>query len=663
MENKGFSRRSFLKLVAGSTAAAFMASAEPFSVAAQEMTYKEAPMLAELVAAGDLPPVAERLPRNPRVITPYDQVGEYGGTWRRAFKGLSDRWGPTKLQEEMVLEWDAFDPNELKLVPNFISEWSQNDDASEYVFTLREGIKWSDGVPFTTEDVAFAYELLVAQLINQPGHFVVAGELCEEEIVDDLTWKIKFAGPNPLLPITLARTSEGGTIGGPTFAFPKHYLEKYWGDGPNADQAAIDEMLAANGMSDWSELWWEGGVGDGRGPACFWFRNPHLPVINAWRSLNTPLDDPHVMERNPYYHAVDTEGNQLPYIDRIQHSLFESDETLSLWIAQGLIDMQTRHLGFQDFTFFKENEAAGDYHVVLWKAGWTHAFHPNVSIPDADLAALFDTAEFREALSIAINRQEMNDLLYEGQLEPRQASPVSGALEYDPDFESRWTEYDPDRANQLLDSIGMAERDGNGFRKYPNGNSLSFTISWTDAGFVGSQDEVQLVQDYWRAIGLNVNQEKLERSLYEQRNQEGTVEVGVWNDDRSVVVKADPTRYLGLVGDGPWAISYARWVSVNVYGETQVGTLTEPPADHPIRRIFELWNQTKQEPDEAKRNAFFKELLDIHKEHPYMIGTVGEDPVPVIVKNNFFNVGVGFAYDDALRSQGISVPAQLYMRT
>jgi peptide/nickel transport system substrate-binding protein len=121
MENKGFSRRTFLKLAAGSTAAAFVASIEPLKAAAQEMTYHEAPMLADLVAAGTLPPVEERLPKNPRVITPYSEVGEYGGTWRRAFKGLSDRWGPTKLQEEMLLEWDAFDPAELKLVPNFIS--------------------------------------------------------------------------------------------------------------------------------------------------------------------------------------------------------------------------------------------------------------------------------------------------------------------------------------------------------------------------------------------------------------------------------------------------------------------------------------------------------------------------------------------------------------
>jgi peptide/nickel transport system substrate-binding protein len=445
--------------------------------------------------------------------------------------------------------------------------------------------------------VQFAYDLMTADppVMNPPGHLVAGGELCGLEIVDELTYKITFVVPNPLVTITFPRTSGGGMMGGPTLGAPKHYLEQFLGDSPNADQEAINAMLEANGLTDWTELWYEGGPGDVQGWVPFWFKNPDMPTLCAWRSLNTPLDDPHVMERNPYYHAVDTEGNQLPYIDRVQHSLFENTETLNLWVAQGLIDMQTRHLSAADFTFFKENEEAGDYHVVLWKAAWTHAFHPNISNPNEQLAALFDTAEFREALSIAINRQEMNSLIYNDLLEPRQASPVSGALEYDAEFESRWTEYDPDRANELLDSIGMTEREGNGWRKYPSGDNLSITITWAETGFAGAADEVQLVVDYWRAIGLNVNQELVERTLYEQRCQEGTIEIGVWSDDRSAVVKADPSRMLGTTDDGPWAPNYARWLAVNLYGETHVGTQTEPPEGHPIRRIWELWDQTKQE--------------------------------------------------------------------
>ncbi|MBZ0301062.1 MAG: ABC transporter substrate-binding protein, partial [Anaerolineae bacterium] len=435
--DKKLSRRDFLRLSAASTAGALAVSALPAMAApAKQMEFHEAPMLADLVASGDLPPVADRIPTNPRVITPYNEVGEYGGTWRRAFKGLSDRWGPTKCNEEMAIEWDAPDPDTLNLAANYISEWTQNADASSFTFTLRDGLKWSDGEPYTTADVQFWFDLVAAKLRNPPGQLVVNGEFGKLEVVDALTWTVTFAGPNPMLPIFIAKSTLG-MDGGPTMAAPKHYLEKYWGDQDTADQDAISAMLEANGLNDWTELWYSSSPGDSQGPVDFWFRNPELPIINAWRSANSPLEDPHIMERNPYYHAVDTEGNQLPYIDNIKHALFESAETLNLWIAQGLIDMQNRHVSPANFTFFKENEEAGDYKVVLWKAASTHSFFPNVSHPDPVLAGLFDTAEFREALSISINREEMNNLIYDGLLEPRQASPVSGSPEFDPDFETR----------------------------------------------------------------------------------------------------------------------------------------------------------------------------------------------------------------------------------
>lgn len=663
------SRRNFLKAMAGGAAAAIATNIVPLrSVArAQDSMYNEAPMLADLVASGDLPPVAERLPSNPRVITPLSEVGEYGGTWRRAFKGLSDRWGPVKLNEEMVIEWDAPDANTTGIIANYISEWSQNEDATAYTFTLRDGLKWSDGVPFTTADVQFWYEKIFLRedaLMGTYGDLRSGADSAPMglEIVDDLTWTITFSEPKPLLPLRLANSTNGVT-GGPAMAAPKHYLEKFLGDQDTADQAMIDAMLEANGLTTWQELWYESAPGDGRGVANFWFRNPDIPVINAWKSLNSPLEDPHIMVRNPYYHAVDTAGNQLPYIDRISHALFEDNQTLNLWIAQGLIDMQNRHLATADYTFFKENEEAGGYKLITWKAASTHAFHPNISHPDPAKAALFDTPEFREALSIAINRQEINDLLYNGLLEPRQASPVSGSPEYDAEFESRWTEYDPDRANALLDGLGFTERDSEGFRKDANGNTISFTISFSNSGFDGGPDETQLVVDYWRAIGLKVNQELIERSLYETRNQTGDIEVGCWFVDRSSVVTANPVRYTGDVADGPWAINYTRWLNANVYGQPGVvGGQIEPPEGHPIIRIKELWTLIQKEPVEANRVAMMQELLGYHKEHPYMIGTVGEDPQPVVVKNNFFNVGADFISDDTLRNVGLLNPAQFFMR-
>ncbi len=670
MIDKKLSRRDLLKAMAGGAAATLAARVVPIvgaAPAAQGMSYSEAPMLADLVAAGSLPAVDQRIPTNPRVVTPFSEVGEYGGTWRRAFKGLSDRWGPVKLSEEGAIQWDAPDAETTTLAANYISEWSQNDDATQYTFTLRDGLKWSDGEPFTTEDVQFYYDkIFIPQLFTRPGALNVGvGEndagIMQLEVKDALTWTITFSVSNPLLPIRMG-TDTSGMVGGPSMAAPKHYLEKFLGDADSADQAMIDAAMAASGVSTWQELWYEAGPGDGRGPISFWYRNPDLPIINPWRAKNSPLDDPQIMERNPYYHAVDTEGNQLPYIDKIQHSLFADNQTLNLWIAQGLIDMQNRHLSVADYTFFKENEEAGGYKVITWKAASTNTFYPNISHPDPKVRELMDTADFRHALSLAINRAELAELVYSGLLTPRQTSPVTGSPQYNDRLANMWVEYDPDQANALLDGLGFTERDGEGYR-LRDGERLGFTITYTEALSM-NPDEVNVVAGYWEAIGIKVSQEVVERSLLEERNRAGDIQMGFWLCDRSSVVMADPRRYTGVLDDGPWAANYAIWLADVFYGDgtTTRGAAMEPPPDHPIRKIAELWNQIQSEPDSDTRDQLMQQLLDIHADHPYMIGTVGEDAAPVVVKNNFFNVGSGFINDDTLRNIGIARPKQFFIR-
>jgi peptide/nickel transport system substrate-binding protein len=464
---------------------------------------------------------------------------------------------------------------------------------------------------------------------------------------------MRFAIPNPLLPVFIAK-STGGSQAGPSMAAPEHFMSKYLVDG--GDEAAIAEAQETYGLATPQELINTGGTsGDLQGPMAMWFWGQR-PVINAWRAINAPTEDPHIMERNPFYHAVDTEGNQLPYIDRIQHSLFDDNAVFDLWIAQGLIDLQNRHVAAANFTFYKENEEAGNYTVKLWRAASTNAVYPNINNPNPALAALFDTAEFREALSISINREELNELVYNGLYEPRQASPVTGSPNYDPEFETRWAEYDPDRANELLDGLGLT-MGADGFRTFADGSPLSFRILHRELTGSPGADEIQLIEDYWKAIGLNVSQDVVERALYEERMKTGEVDIGSWGADRNSVVMADPGRYLGYTDDGPWAPNFGHW-----YNNTPNSTQTEPPEDHEIRQIWSLWDQAKAEPDEAKRNALFKQLLDIHKSHPYMIGTVGEAPSLFIVSNNLGNMADGLISDDTLRDYGLAIPAQFYFK-
>lgn len=654
MENRGVSRRQFLQMVASSAAAAVAVSISPLALAAQDSAFKEAPMLAELVAKGELPPVAERIPADPRVVTPLEEVGKYGGTLRRAFKGISDRWGPTKLNEEMAIEWDIPNTETVNVIANYISGWTQNDDATVFTFTLRDGLKWSDGHPFTTDDVKFWYdEYYIGGLQAKDTPITIGGVPMVIDIVDKLTYKATFPKPNPLLPFAIAKLTEG-MWGGPTMAMPSHYLSQYI---PHLtkDQSLIDKAIKDNGVDTWQQLH---GAGDlfTQGPVAGWWTNPDLPVMNAWKSVNKPTEDPWLATRNPYYHAVDPAGNQLPYLDGWTHALFDDNSVFDLWIAQGLIDAQIRHVTTANFTFYKENEAKGDYKVLKWRNASTNAFFPNISHKDPGLRALFDDARFRQALSIAINRDEINELVYNGLYTPRQASPVTGSPNFDPDFATKWTEFDPDKANQLLDEMGLTEKGDDGFRKRLDGSPLVITILFQN-GFASIGDEVTLVQNYWKAIGLNVNQELVERSLYQERVDNGDVDIGVWTADRNIIVMADTTRYTGLQSDGPWAPLYGAW-----WGK-QPRASEEPPADHPIREIWRLWESAQSEADEAKRNEVFKQMLDIHKEHPYMIGTVGESPQLFIKKNNVGNIQEGHVWDDTLRSPGGVNPVTWYFKS
>ena len=650
--NRQMDRRDFLKVAAASAAGAIGATALPAMAApARQMSFAEAPTLAEQVAAGSLPPVGERIPLDPRVLTPHEDIGQYGGTWRRGFKGISDRWGNVKLIEEMAIEWDAPDTETINLAPNYIAGWTQNDDATEYTFTIREGLRWSDGSLFTTEAVQFWYdEMYLGELANPQLQLTPGGVLMELEVVDELTWTVRFAQPVPLLPINIAKNTMGPP-GGPTMAAPGHYLREYMPQ-YTSDQGQIDAALEASGAETWIQLFGDGG--NLQGPIAFFFRNPDLPVLGAWRSANLATDDPYVMERNPYYHQVDPEGNQLPYIDSVENALFADNAVFDLWIAQGLIDFQMRHVGAAGYTYYKENEEVGNYRVLRWRAASTNGYHPNINHPDPQMRALFDDARFREAMSIAINRDEINELVYDGLSKPRQASPVNGSPSYDPEFESRWAEYDPEGAVALLDEMGLAS-DSEGFRLRPdNGERISISILHRAQTGTPAADEASLVQDYWRAIGLDVSQDVVERSLYEERVRNGEVDVGVWGVDRSSIVIADPGRMLGTIDDGPWAPLFGHWY----LGEATTRKKEEPPEDHPIREIWRLWDMTRVEPDEERRSALFQQIMDIHKAHPYMIGTVGEGTTVVIVSNNMYNVPDGFINDDTLRSPGYAQLAQ-----
>ena len=520
--------------------------------------------------------------------------------------------------EEAIIQWDWSEKGEIKVAANLCEKWEQNATAREYTFYLRKGLKWSDGEEFNTDDVKFWYEVifLYADIWPSPdnNYLDANGKLLTIQIIDKYTFKVTYGTTKALLPISIPKFTMG-LPGGPSFAAPEHYMKKFHPKYIKPEE--MDKIVKDQKASSWDQLW-NDAKGDLQGTMAFWFKNADRPTLSAWKTKISPMTNQTsiLFDRNPFYFKVDAAGNQLPYLDEIAHQLYDNAEVFNLWLISGKIDCQWRGGDAGNFTLYKENEKKGDYRVVRWRSATTSGFMPNINCPDEVLAKLFDTPKFRQALSISINRKEINDLIYNGLYAPRQASPVKGSPQYDADFEKKWAEYDVATANKLLDELGLAKQ-ADGSRKRPDGKTLEVLIKTADA--VGSLrlDECMQVAKYWTAVGVKATVKQMERSLYEEQTRNGDVEIGRWDVDRSAVVMADPGRYIGTMTDGPYSPLYANFYSKSPYKKL------EPPADHPIK-MWDLWDKCQVEPDEAKRNALFKQLIDIQKAAPYQIGTVGE---------------------------------------
>ncbi len=613
-------------------------------VGAQDGSYNEAPMLAEMVADGTLPPVEERLPENPRVLDVVN-VGDYGGTWRRGYRGVSDRWGVAKLTEEFMIEW-AFEPQtgEVTLVPNVAQGWEANEDATEYTFYLRPGMKWSDGEAFNTDDVRFFYEAVALNPNLQP--FAGIEPDYTIEILDEYSFKVIYTEPQPLLPLQLA-SGHGDAIStarsGTTFALPEHYLSQFHPDYASAEelQAAIDEY----GVDSWELLW------GGEGVVESYYLNPDIPVLSAWKTVTPPPAVRFVMERNPYYFQIDQAGNQLPYIDTVVHDLFESRDVFDLRVVSGEIDMQNRFVGGGDYSLYKTNEDVGGYDVLVWTSASTHALVPNYTTENETLRGLFNDIRFRHALSVAIDRELINELVYLGLRTPLQVGPLSTSPYAYPELTTKWTEYDPDTANALLDEMGLTERNGDGIRLNADGDPIQIEVLYSDDTL---NEEIELIRQNFADIGIELQPRLVERSLKDTRLLAGDFEMQLRPYDRQFILDADPTYYTSAITDGHFSADWFNYrISNGADGQA-------PPDGHPLWDVWALVDEISVTSNDAARMELWRQVLQIHADNLFTIGTVGEQPNLTVVRHGFCNVPEAMVSDDPLRNVGLAQPAQFF---
>ncbi len=594
----------------------------PTEPSAPVTRYREAPQLAELVAQGTLPPVDERLPENPSVYPVLEMIGNYGGTLRRGFSGVSDRWGPTKVRDCSLVHYN-FD---LTLRPDICEAWEQNEDASAFTIHLRKGMKWSDGEPFDSSAISWWYDNQVKneELTKSPPRRYRTGDpgtLMELDILDDYNVIMTFADPYPMFMYFQNRSQP---------FVPGHHMRKYHIDLCD-DKDALLKEVEEKGFNSWDEYY---------NDRNYWYANLERPDVTPWIA-KTPLSgELFVMERNPYYCAVDAEGQQLPYVDRVNHRLFETGEVLNMWIVNGEIDWQSRHVDIGNYTLFKENEESGDFRLLLWKQDEGDVLSPNHNCKDPRIAEFFQNRDVRIGLNLSVDRDTVNELARDGLGMGRQCSPPRMSPQYSEEAEKAYAWYSPDEANEYLDKAGYAERDADGFRLWNDGSGdrIFFVIEGTAPTGDASSDAVQLVVKYFGDVGVNCTWRSEERSLYEEHWGANETEAAWWSGGQEHLAFLSHSQYyLGEMVDRPWAGGWGLWY--RDHGDPN----GEPPPDgHFLWDMWAIWEEAKVEPDADRRNELYGDIVKIWSREVPAVGVVGELPAAMIAKNGLRNFAEGY---------------------
>ncbi len=623
------SHKRFLVILAAVFAAVLLSG---IVVSAQDMQYKEAPELDALVASGELPPVEERLPANPRVVEPVDSVGVYGGIWHRAWRGVSDFHAFGRIIYDPVLRWPRDPSGDIQ--PGLADTWTFSDDGKALTLHFREGLKWSDGVPFTVDDVMFWWDAIetdpnVTAAIH--SEWMVGGEPMTLEKIDDNTITLHFAAPNGLAEtVGLAFHGNNWPLGFERFGFyaPKHYLEQF--HPAYSDTGSYD--LFEEKASDY---------------------NVDKPMMTAWKITQyEPGTTLMVAERNPYYWAVDPEGNQLPYIDKIYFHFVEDTAGVNAMGIAGDLSMQARAIDLAQYPVYQDNAEAGNYHMLMWPQAQASAatLWFNQSYDDPNYRTLFQDIRFRRAMSVAIDRDQINQVAFLGQGFPQTITVVPDSPYYDASIANVDGEYDPTLATSLLDEIGLT-KDADGYYTFADGTEILLNIETSNTA-TGTGDAWELVSQAWNDVGIK-NQVTVEtRDAYWPRATANEVMVATWTTDRGLVPMVDPIYQFPFDERSWMAPAFGIWYKSG-------GTEGEAPSDE-FKAVMDLYDEYKVTTDPARQLELGKEIVHMSTVNLWTIGTVGGVPNPVVVKNNFMNVMQNHTADWIIFTPGTMDPAQFY---
>ena len=571
---------------------------------------QETPFFQQAVASGTLPKVEDRVPSEPAVV---DATGKPGGQLRMLMATPKDtRMMVVYGYARLVGDTPAFEiePDILKSI----------DVEQGRVFTLhlRKGMKWSDGHPFTAEDFRYWFEDVAKNPKLAPSGLPVEllpkGQPPRFEVLDETTVRYSWAQPNPLFLPALAGPD-------PLFIYcPSHYLKQF--NAKYADKEILAALVKKARVHNWAAL-------HNKKNAMYRDDNPELPTLEPWVLKTKPPALRYVFERNPYYFRVDTAGRQLPYIDQVILSLADG-KIIPAKTAAGESDLQARYLSFDDYTFLRQSEDRSHFNVRLWRTGpgSQFALYPNLNVNDPVWRSLLRDLRFRRALSLAVNRHEINQVLYFGLAVEGQNTVLPTSPLYEPGYRSAWAQYDLGEANRLLDVVGLSKRDSDGVRLLPDGRPMEIIVE--DSGeWPGTSDVLELIRDSWRHIGIRLFAKPLQLTLFRRRVFSGetlmSIDKGIENGLANAL--SSPWEF------APTSQQQLEWPKWGQYYETKGagGEAPDLPSAVRLRELYETWLGATSRPTQTQA---WRDILQVWADEVFSIGTVGGVLQPVVVSNN-----------------------------
>ncbi len=586
-------------------------------LAAAQAKYVEPPAFEAEVKAGTLPPVAKRLPENPLVakLPAGAKPGQYGGS-------LNMLIGRSRDVRMLVVYGYArlvgYDQN-FKITPDILESIDVKD---ERVFTmkLRKGHRWSDGQPFTSDDFRYFWEDVANNKdlspTGPPSDLLVNGEAPKVEYPDKQTVRYSWSKPNPDFLPRMAGAS-------PLFIFrPAQYLKQFH---IKYNKKAGDADTGGGSKRGWA-------ANHNREDNMYQYDNPKLPTLQPWINTSKPPADRFVAARNPYFHRVDTEGRQLPYIDRVVLSVAEG-KLIPAKTGAGESDLQARDIQFNNFTFLKKGEKTNNYSTFLWKTarGSHFALFPNLNVSDPVWKPILRDARFRHALSLAIDRAQVNQVLYFGLANESNDTVVEQSPLYKKDYQTRWAKYDKKAAAKLLDEMGLKTGAG-GVRRLPDGRPMEIIVE-TAGESTEQTDVLEMIRETWREVGIKLFPKPTQREVLRNRVFSGEALISVWTGIENGLANADvsPEEL------APTSQQQLQWPKFGQFYETS-GKAGETPDIAEAAELLKLNGAWRNAASREERTKIWHRMLEIHAEQQFVIGVVNGVGQPVVVRNTLRNV-------------------------